>query len=203
VFDENEVLIGDIKFSDALATARTYNKDLVLRNAKTEPPICKIMNYKMELMKRLFKKLGRKTNSAKDQKSKSMKLTTAVSIHDLENKKRQAIQHLKSVTFLRFFMKVNVYDPENVEKGRMILLNLAEDLKEYSRVKAYPGNQKKNEVKIVNEKKPQTAKEIEDKAESQENFVKLGNDVDDDGDYDDTEDRKSYIYMELESTTSF
>jgi len=26
-------------------------------------------------------------------------------------------------------MKVNVYDPENVQKGRMILLNIAEDMK--------------------------------------------------------------------------
>jgi len=30
---------------------------------------------------------------------------------------------------LKFYMKVNVYDPENVAKGRMMLLNVAEDLK--------------------------------------------------------------------------
>ena len=64
VFDENEVLIGDLKFADAVAISRTFEKDIVLRNAKTDPPICKIMNYKMELMKRLFKKLGRSQQTA-------------------------------------------------------------------------------------------------------------------------------------------
>ena len=47
VFDENDVLIGDMKFGEALSQSRGLSKDLVLRNVKTDPPICKIMNYKM------------------------------------------------------------------------------------------------------------------------------------------------------------
>ena len=35
-------------------------------------------------------------------------------------------------------MKVNQYDPDNIQKGRMMLLNLAEDLKEYAKVKVSP-----------------------------------------------------------------
>jgi translation initiation factor IF-3 len=165
VFDENEVLVGDLKFSDAMAISRTFNKDVVLRNAKTDPPICKIMNYKMELMKRLFSKLGRNTATKKDKKGKSMRLTTSVSIHDLENKKRHAIAMLKEASTLRFFMKVNVYDSDNVEKGRMILFNLAEDLKEYARVKVAPAKEKKESAKS-GEKKPKSMAEIESKAES-------------------------------------
>jgi hypothetical protein len=42
---------------------------VVLRNAKTDPPVVKIMNYKKELLKRLFKKLGKEMES-KDLKSK-------------------------------------------------------------------------------------------------------------------------------------
>ena len=56
-------------------------------------------------------------------------------MHDLENKKRRSIEFLKSIRTLKFFMKVNVYDAENVQKGRLILLNIAEDLREYSKVK--------------------------------------------------------------------
>ena len=33
-------------------------KDVVLRNQKTTPPVVKVMNYKLELMKRVFKKIG-------------------------------------------------------------------------------------------------------------------------------------------------
>lgn len=59
VYDENEQIIGDMKFGEAFSQAMALKKDIVLRNAKTDPPICKIMNYKLELLKKLFKKLGK------------------------------------------------------------------------------------------------------------------------------------------------
>ena len=59
VYDENEQLVGDLKFGEAFSIAKNLNKDIVLRNNKLDPPICKIMNYKKELLKRLFKKLGK------------------------------------------------------------------------------------------------------------------------------------------------
>lgn len=59
VYDENEQLVGDLKFGEAYSLAMSLNKDIVLRNNKGETPIMKIMNYKKELLKRLFKKLGK------------------------------------------------------------------------------------------------------------------------------------------------
>lgn len=79
----------------------------------------------------------------KDQKSKSIRLTTSISVHDLENKKRKSIEFLKTFSSLKFFMKVNVYEPENIQKGRLMLLNIAEDLKEYSKVKVSPAQDEK------------------------------------------------------------
>jgi hypothetical protein len=37
-------------------------------------------------------------------------------------------------------MKVNVYDPENIQKGRLMLLNIADDLKSVSKLKIAPGS---------------------------------------------------------------
>jgi translation initiation factor IF-3 len=54
---------------DAKLAAEFAKKDVVLRNAKTDPPIVKITNYKKELLKRLFKKLGKEVDT-KDMKSK-------------------------------------------------------------------------------------------------------------------------------------
>lgn len=200
VYDENEQIIGDMKFGEAFSQATGLKKDIVLRNGKVDPPICKIMNYKLELLKKLFKKLG-KDLSQKDEKSKSIRLTTTISVHDLENKKRKSVEFLKQFSIIKFFMKVNIYDPENVQKGRLMLLNIAEDLKEYAKVKVSPAGEKKPEPK-KGEKKPATADAIKDKAESQA-FVKLMDEVDDDNYDDDLEGRPSYIYMELESTASF
>jgi hypothetical protein len=39
-------------------------------------------------------------------------------------------------------MKVNIYDPENVQKGRLMLLNIAEDLKEDAKVIVAPAQSK-------------------------------------------------------------
>ena len=95
VYDENDVLMGELTFGEALASAQSAKKDLVLRNDKSDPPVCKIMLYKMELLKKLFKKLGKQQAEEKEQKSKTIRLTTTIAMHDLENKKRKAIEYLK------------------------------------------------------------------------------------------------------------
>jgi len=50
----------------------------------------------MELLKKLFKKLG-KSSEDKDgaSKAKTIRLTTTIAMHDLENKKRKCIEFLK------------------------------------------------------------------------------------------------------------
>ena len=207
LYDENNVNLGDMKFGEAYNLAMDLEKDVVLRNTKTDPPVVKIMNYRLELLKRLFKKLGREINQ-KDQKAKSITLNTTISMHDLENKKRKSIEFLKSIQTLKFFMKVNVYDPENVQKGRLILLNIAEDLKEHSKIKVHPGGSskvKKDKDPEGAQKKPQTVEQVEKMAEDQ--FVRLEKEgdmielEDDSGDFD--LESKSYIYMEIESTSNF
>ena len=59
-------------------------------------------------------------------------------MHDLENKKQKSVEYLKTVQNLKFYMKVNIYDEENVQKGRLMLMNIAEDLKEYAKIKVSP-----------------------------------------------------------------
>ena len=95
------------------------------------------MNYKRELLKRLFKKLGQETEQ-KDLKSKTIRLATNISYHDLETKKKQTIHMFKTHEIIKFYMKVNVYDPENVQKGKMMLLNIAEDLKTDAKMTVSP-----------------------------------------------------------------
>lgn len=138
VYDENDVLVGELSFAEALASAESAKKDLVLRNDKSDPPVCKIMLYKMELLKKLFKKLGKQHTEEKEAKSKTIRLTTNIAINDLENKKRKAVDYLKQHASLKFYMKVNIYDDENVQKGRLMLMNIAEDLKEYAKIKVSP-----------------------------------------------------------------
>lgn len=88
VFDENDQRLGEMTLREAMMAAESANKDIVLRNDKIDPPVVKIMNYKRELLKRLFKKLGSETDE-KDLKTKTIRLATTISYHDLETKKKQ------------------------------------------------------------------------------------------------------------------
>ena len=113
VFDENNVNIGVMTFAEGYGLAASLGKDLVLRNKATEPPVVKIMDYKIELVKRVFKKLGREIKGT-EKKPKTIQMSSDISMHDLEFRKRRAIEFLKSTNTLKFFMRVNIYDPENI-----------------------------------------------------------------------------------------
>lgn len=164
------------------------------------------MNYKKELLKRLFKKLG-KENDEKDLKSKTIRLSTTISFHDLETRKRQARNMFKTHQVLKFYMKVNVYDPENVQKGRMMLLNIAEDLKEDCKMTVSPAAEEEKKS-VPGDKKPKTLAEMEKGAAAskakREQFVAIQHGDEEDLDYDsDMENRPQYLYMELKSTSTF
>ncbi len=94
VFDENNVNIGIISFQEAHELAKSLGKDVVLRNKGTDPPVVKIMDYKVELIKRVFKKLGREVKGS-EKKPKTIQMSSDISMHDLEFRKRRAIEFLK------------------------------------------------------------------------------------------------------------
>lgn len=48
-----------MSFGEGFELAMSLGKDIVLRNKGTDPPVMKIMDYKVELVKRVFKKLGK------------------------------------------------------------------------------------------------------------------------------------------------
>ena len=217
VFDENDVNIGHMPFGEVYQLAMNLQKDVVLRNAKTSPPVVKVMNYKLELIKRVFKKIGSDMAQSDQSRTKTVLLSPTISLHDLESKKRRTIEFLKKSKTCKFFMKVNVYDQDNISKGKLILYNIAEDLKSYAKIVTKPGEPSKAEkLSISNAKK--TADEEEQKGPNeglitladQVHFVQLNTgliaqqDLDDDGfeDYDDDE-SKQYLMMELESTANF
>lgn len=92
----------------------------------------------------------------------------------------------KTHEIIKFYMKVNVYDPENVQKGKMMLLNIAEDLKTDAKMTVSPQqNDPKQAVKGEGKKKPQNIDDIEKAAKNnKERRDNLQSQLDDDHDYD-------------------
>ena len=105
-------------------------------------------------------------------------------------------------------MKVNIYDDENIQKGRMMLLNIAEDLKSDCRITVSPVQQEKKQDQIVKKKDSKLLKpeEIEKAAleskKKRDDLVAIQHEDEDDK-LSDAEDQPEYLYMELKSTASF
>lgn len=110
-------------------------------------------------------------------------------------------------------MKVNIYDEENVQKGRLMLMNIAEDLKEYAKIKVSPmqetaegGAAEKVAVEAKGGKKSTNMDDIKkqaDSSRSKKGEVLTTDDkpIDDEGEFLDG--LQNYIYMELQSTVAF
>ena len=103
-------------------------------------------------------------------------------------------------------MKVNIYDEENVQKGRLMLMNIAEDLKEYAKIKVSPiqevegGATEKVVAEAKGGKKSTNMDDIKkqaDSSRSKKGEVLTTDDkpIDDEGEFLDG--LQNYIYMEL------
>ena len=82
-----------------------------------------------------------------------------------------------------------------------MLLNIAENLKEYAKIKVSPVEDKA-EKSVKGKQKPKSIESLKEMAEKQA-FVKLDSSQIDDETYEEDGERASYLYMELESTSSF
>ncbi len=84
---------GQIKTTDALATAQDKGLDLVEVSPKSDPPVAKIMDYgqyKYEMEKKFKKaKAGQKKTEVK-----SIRMSFRIKGKDLENKKDQTLKFL-------------------------------------------------------------------------------------------------------------
>jgi len=110
VLDSNNTNLGIMKTGEAIRLAYDQEMDLVEINPKAKPPVCKIINYgqfqyQQEKAARLKKAHQKKI------KIKCIRLSIRIGAHDLEIRKRQAIE------FLNNGDKVKI---ETILKGREV-----------------------------------------------------------------------------------
>jgi translation initiation factor IF-3 len=155
VYDENDKLLGQRVLKDLKAYAYGLNKDIVLRNDKTTPPLVKVMRYRTELVKRLMKKLGRNVDKSEKKESfKYLQLNIGISENDFNNKKDRCREMLKDVSYLRLVVPCKIESNEQVLKGTAILRNLIDELSEVAKVKANPVKRRKSRIKATDSKDP-------------------------------------------------
>ena len=144
VYDELDNLLGHKNLVDALSYAKELKKDVVLKNEKVNPPIVKVMKYRINLLKRLIKKLSKKSlpgKSIQREKEKSMKfilLGLNISKNDLDTKISRCKEYLRHFTNIRVAVKLESLDKTEELRASNLLKNLSSNLNEYASLKVQP-----------------------------------------------------------------
>lgn len=96
--------LGVVSLQEALQKAYAMNLDLIQVTEKVEPPVCKITNYGKYAYQ--TEKKERKIKHHKSGEMKNIRLTFAISPHDLETRASSAAKFLKKGCKVRIEMRL-------------------------------------------------------------------------------------------------
>lgn len=148
----DNVGIGLYSFSKALQIAQEQGLDLVEINPKTNPPICRILEYKRFLYEQ---KKKQKLLKAKQEKiiTKEIRLGPQTGDHDREFKIRSAEKFLKAKEKVRFSIFFKGRSIVYKEQGELLLLKCAGSLEDYGKVEQMPMMEGKRMLMIMTPKR--------------------------------------------------
>jgi len=143
---------GVIPTRDALKQAEDEGLDLVEISAKTDPPICKILDYKKFLydQKKKQKEIKAKTTKVS---IKEIRFGPNTDDHDYEFKKKHAIKFLEEGSKLKAYVFFKGRSIVFKEQGQILLLRLAQELDEYGSVEQMPKLEGKRMIMFIAPKK--------------------------------------------------
>ena len=126
--------------------------DLVEISAKTDPPICKILDYKKFLydQKKKQKEIKAKTTKVS---IKEIRFGPNTDEHDFEFKKKHAIKFLEEGSKLKAYVFFKGRSIVFKEQGQILLLKLAQELDEYGSVEQMPKLEGKRMIMFIAPKK--------------------------------------------------
>lgn len=123
---------GVMTLDAALKLAESKFMDLVLINDKTNPPICKILNYEKFLYEQ-NKKPKNKTLEVKE-----IKLGPNTSENDLSYRVKHIIEFLKKGHQVRLTLQFRGREMAYTDKGKALILKLIVDVEEYGVAESMP-----------------------------------------------------------------
>ena len=140
--------IGVKDRDDALEFAWNQNLDLVEVAADARPPVCRVMDYsKYKYEQEQKAKLARKHQNVIV--IKEIKLRPKVGNHDYETKKGHVVRFLRNHDKVKVTIMFRGREMTHPEKGRDLLLRLAEDLKEIAVIESEPLQDGRNMVMML------------------------------------------------------
>jgi translation initiation factor IF-3 len=135
--DENGGQLGVKPIKEALDYAHGKDLDLVEVAAQADPPVARVMDYgKYRYEQEQKAKLARKHQISIN--VKEIKLRPKIGDHDYETKKGHVVRFLNQRAKVKVTIMFRGRETSHPERGRDLLMRLAEDVKEIGLVESPP-----------------------------------------------------------------
>ena len=170
LIDENGEQLGLKTTDEAREYAYSKNLDLVEVAAQADPPVCRVMDYgkyRYELEQKA--KLARKHQTQIN--VKEIKLRPKIGIHDYDTKKGHVERFLNQRAKVKVTIMFRGREREHPDRGRDLLMRLADDVKEIGVIETQPLLEGRNMTMVLGPTKNAGVKrdaETEDTLGSQE-----------------------------------
>jgi translation initiation factor IF-3 len=137
LIDEDGSQIGIKPIDDALRYAHDKDLDLVEVAAQADPPVARVMDYgKYRYEQEQKAKLARKHQVSVN--VKEIKLRPKISDHDYNTKKGHVVRFLNHRAKVKVTIMFRGRETTHPERGRDLLMRLAEDVKEIGQIEQNP-----------------------------------------------------------------
>ena len=146
--DSDGSQVGIKTRDEALEYAFSKNLDLVEVAANADPPVCRIMDYG----KYKYEQEQKAKTARKHQVSinvKEIKLRPKIVVHDYETKKGHVVRFLKQRAKVKVTIMFRGREQSHPERGRDLLMRLAEDVKEIGQIESPPLQDGRNMVMVL------------------------------------------------------
>jgi translation initiation factor IF-3 len=146
--DSDGSQVGIKTRDEALEYAFSKNLDLVEVAANADPPVCRIMVYG----KYKYEQEQKAKTARKHQVSinvKEIKLRPKIGVHDYETKKGHVVRFLKQRAKVKVTIMFRGREQSHPERGRDLLMRLAEDVKEIGQIESPPLQDGRNMVMVL------------------------------------------------------
>jgi len=148
LIDEDGTQLGIKATDEAREHAYGKNLDLVLVAAQADPPVARVMDYgKYKYEQEQKAKQARKHQSQVH--IKEIKLRPKIGVHDYETKKGHVVRFLNQRAKVKVTIMFRGREQQHPERGRDLLLRLAEDVKELGLIESPPLQDGRNMVMVL------------------------------------------------------
>ena len=146
--DEDGAQIGIKATKEAIEYAYSKNLDLVEVAAQADPPVARVMDYgKYRYEQEQKAKLARKHQTQIN--VKEIKLRPKIGIHDYNTKKGHVVRFLNQRAKVKVTIMFRGREQYHPERGRDLLMRLAEDVKEIGQIESPPLQDGRNMVMVL------------------------------------------------------